>query len=148
MGSHSSLQGVACPEDVRDRRTPETSAGGPASASKGSRELVMEPGVGSLSEPTPGLGTASGDLVSTWIHLTFQYRTSTSLWFSSPWSCLFLWPLALYPLPASSPSHSPPRSAWKSLPPCLPPDPLVHFLWPVPSAQLPAGLLGPLAWPM
>lgn len=88
----------------------------------------MEPGVGRLSEPlvpTPGLGTASGDLVSTWIHLTFQYRTSPSLWLPSPWSCLFLWPLALYPLPASSPSRCPPQSAWKSLPPSVCPQSLL-----------------------
>ena len=144
MGSHSSLQGAACPEGVRDRRTPEISAGGPARASKGSNELVMEPGVGSLSEPTPGLGTAWVLLVSTWIHLTFQYRTSTSLWFSCPWSCLFLWPLfplLSFPLPSSV-------SLEITSSPCLPPEPFVHFLWPLPSAPLPAGLLGPLAWPV
>ena len=41
MGSHSSLQGVACPEDVRDRRTPETAAGGPARAGKGSSSCLV-----------------------------------------------------------------------------------------------------------
>ena len=53
MGSHSSLQGTARPEDVRDRRTPETSADGCVSAQQGSgscpgalSELVIEPGAG------------------------------------------------------------------------------------------------------